>query len=100
MAILLCQLALDFVGAQVPGHVSVEKQEEGHRVVDWAAGDLGPWGRGLRGAYEDVGMPRHTGKSVSRQVRAEVQGAMVDGERGIAYSKGSNLVKYPIDGIP
>jgi hypothetical protein len=34
MAILLCQLALDFVGAQVPGHVSVEKQEEGHRVVD------------------------------------------------------------------
>ena len=43
---------------------------------------------------------RATGKSVSRQVRAEVQGAMVDGERGIAYSKGSNLVKYPIDGIP
>ena len=53
----------------------------------------------LARSYDDVGMPRHTGKSVSRQVCAEVQGAMVDGDRGIAYPKGSKLVKYTVMAI-
>ena len=51
---------------------------------------------GLRGAYAGVGMPRHTGKSVSRQAVAEVQGAIVDGVRGVAYPKGNKLVKYTV----
>ena len=51
---------------------------------------------GLRGAYLNVGMPRHEGKSVSRQVTAEVQGAIIDGKRGLAYPKGAKLVKYVV----
>ena len=51
---------------------------------------------GLRGSYADVGMPRHPGKSVTRQPLAEVQGAMVDGLRGVAYPKGSKLAKYVV----
>lgn len=71
-------------------------------VLTELRGTLAPEVQGLRGAYEDVGMPRHTGKSVSRQVCAEVQGAMVDGDRGIAYPaypKGSKLVKYTVMAI-
>ena len=49
---------------------------------------------GLRGAYEEVGMPRHTGKSVSRKSVAEVQGAILDGVRGVAYPKGAKFIKY------
>ena len=54
---------------------------------------------GLRQSYLDVGMPRHTGKSVSRQPLAEVQGALVDGVRGLAFPKGSKLIKYTVMGL-
>ena len=61
-------------------------------------GDLGmtdaPEVRALRQEYLDWGLPRHPGKAVSRQLIAEVQGAVVDGERGIAYPKGQKLSKY------
>lgn len=59
-------------------------------------GTVAPEVEGLRGSYQVVGMPRHTGKSVSRQSVAEVQGAQVDGIRGVAYPKGSKLVKYVV----
>ena len=51
---------------------------------------------GLRGSYALVGMPRHTGKSVSRKCVAEVQGAIIDGRRGLAYPKGAKLIKYVV----
>eukprot|EP00435_Cladocopium_sp_Y103_P054729 s637_g17.t3 len=60
------------------------------------SGGVAPEVEGLRGSYLAVGMPRHTGKTVSRQVLAEVQGAMADGDRGMAYPKGSKLVKYTV----
>eukprot|EP00435_Cladocopium_sp_Y103_P013721 s1034_g3.t1 len=59
-------------------------------------GTVAPEVEGLRGSYATVGMPRHTGKSVSRQSLAEVQGALVDGVRGMAYPKGSKLIKYVV----
>ena len=59
-------------------------------------GTFAPEVLGLRGSYKRVGMPRHEGKSVTRQSVAEVQGAIVDGERGIAYPKGSKLIKYTV----
>ena len=40
------------------------------------------------------GLPRHPGKAVSRQTVAEVQGAVVDGSRGLACPKGQKLSKY------
>ena len=62
-------------------------------------GSVAPDVEGLRGSYGHVGMPRHTGKTVSRQPLAEVQGAVVDGVRGMAYPKGSKLVKYTVMAI-
>ena len=44
-------------------------------------------------------MPRHEGKSVIREVKAEVQGAIVDGAKGLAYPKGSKLIKYTVMAI-
>ena len=68
-------------------------------VLEMERGSLAPQFEGLRGAYDCVGMPRHTGKSVTRQPLAEVQGAVVDGIRGMAYPKGSKLVKYTVMSI-
>ena len=48
----------------------------------------------LREEYLSWGLPRHPGKAVSRQAVAEVQGAVVDGVRGLAYPKGQKLSKY------
>ena len=62
-------------------------------------GTVAPEVMGLRGAYESVGMPRHEGKSVSREVKAEVQGAIVDGAKGLAYPKGGKLIKYTVMAI-
>eukprot|EP00435_Cladocopium_sp_Y103_P021735 s916_g5.t1 len=65
-------------------------------LLDDVRGTLAPEVEGLRESYASVGMPRHTGKSVTRQTLAEVQGAQVDGIRGVAYPKGSKLVKYVV----
>ena len=48
----------------------------------------------LRKAYEEVGLPRHPKKSVQQQVRAEVQGALIDGEKGIMCAKPSKVARY------
>lgn len=37
--------------------------------------------------YEEWGTPRHPNKAVSRSLQAEVQGAIIDGQAGIAYPK-------------
>lgn len=50
--------------------------------------------KALRQEYLEWGLPRHPGKAVSRKTLAEVQGAVLDGERGIAYPKGQKLSKY------
>lgn len=57
-------------------------------------GTLAPSILALRQEYERWEVPRNMKKSVSRQLRAEVQGAQVDGERGIAYPRESKLLKY------
>ena len=48
----------------------------------------------LREQYEVWGVPRNVKKAAERKVLAEVQGAMVDGERGIAFPRESKLLKY------
>ena len=49
---------------------------------------------GLREEYLRLGVPRHPKKSVEQKRKAEVQGAMVDGEKGIAYPKPEKMLKY------
>lgn len=48
----------------------------------------------LRAEYETWGIPRHPKKAVERASRAEVQGAIVDGQRGAAFPKPEKMLKY------
>ena len=48
----------------------------------------------IREAYEASGLPRHPKKSVAQEFSAEVQGAWVDGRKGIVMAKPSKVVKY------
>ena len=48
----------------------------------------------LRASYETLGLPRHPKKAVERQFRAEVQGALVLGDVGVAIPKPSKVVQY------
>ena len=48
----------------------------------------------IRSEYESWGIPNHPKKSVCRLKHAEVQGALVDGELGIATPKREKVLKY------
>ena len=48
----------------------------------------------LRSEYESWGIPNHPKKSVCRSKVAEVQGALIDGEAGIATPKREKVLKY------
>jgi site-specific DNA-cytosine methylase len=58
------------------------------------AGEVSPLVSGLREEYALLGVPRHPKKSVSSQLRAEVQGAIVDGQEGIAFPKPEKVLRY------
>ena len=47
-----------------------------------------------RQAYADANLPRHPKKSVCQAAKAEVQGAIFDGEVGIAYPKPPKVLLY------
>ena len=48
----------------------------------------------LRQTYETMEVPRHPKKAVARSLRAEVQGALVLGDKGIALPKPQKLLQY------
>ena len=48
----------------------------------------------VRQAYERLGLPRHPKKSVSRQLRAEVQGSLLMGDMGVAVPKPQKIMQY------
>lgn len=55
---------------------------------------LSPAVLALRQEYEYGEVPRNLKKSTNRALSAEVQGAQVDGELGIAYTREAKLLKY------
>ena len=57
-------------------------------------GTVSPLVQGLREQYSLLGVPRHPKKAVSRSLQAEVQGALVDGQLGIAQPKVEKVLKY------
>eukprot|EP00434_Breviolum_minutum_P008538 symbB.v1.2.007531.t1/scaffold462.1/size201456/21 len=65
-----------------------------HDNLAEVVGSSAPGILALRSQYEHWEVPRNVKKSVSRQVRAEVQGAMVDGHLGVAYPREVKLLKY------
>eukprot|EP00435_Cladocopium_sp_Y103_P068601 s30_g31.t2 len=48
----------------------------------------------LREMYEVLGLPRHPKKAVNRAVRAEVQGALIIGDLGVAIPKPEKILQY------
>ena len=48
----------------------------------------------LRESYSNLGLPRHEKKAVSRELRAEVQGALLLGDKGIAVAKPQKILQY------
>ena len=57
-------------------------------------GQSSPLVQGLQEVYAELGIPRHPKKAVARQTCAEVQGALVDGQVGIAYPKVDKILRY------
>ena len=62
-----------------------EKVEKGS--LGDLVGSLSPSILSLRSQYEYWQVPRYVKKAVTRQTRAEVRGAVVDGDLGIAYPR-------------
>lgn len=65
-----------------------------HDNLAEVVGSSSPGILALRSQYEHWEVPRNVKKSVSTQVSAEVQGAMVDGHLGVAYPREVKLLKY------
>ena len=64
------------------------------RVSEAIAGKVSPLITGLREEYVILGVPRHPKKGVASSLRAEVQGAIIDGKEGIAFPKPEKVLKY------
>eukprot|EP00435_Cladocopium_sp_Y103_P045335 s309_g13.t1 len=57
-------------------------------------GKLSPVVQALQEVYAALGIPRHPKKGVARSLKAEVQGAIVDGALGLAYPKVEKVLRY------
>ena len=64
------------------------------KLADTLTGTPSAWTLAVRQTYEDLGLPRRPKKAVTQELRAEVQGAWLDGEAGTATPKGEKVVKY------
>ena len=48
----------------------------------------------MRQQYANLKLPRHPKKAVEGSLRSEIQGAILDGEAGVAYAKPDKVLKY------
>ena len=71
-----------------------ELRKVDRKLAETLAGTPSAWTLAVRQTYEDLGLPRHPKKAVTQEVKAEVQGAWLDGEAGTAAPKSSKVVKY------
>lgn len=58
------------------------------------AGQVSPLMKGMREEYQMNKVPRHPKKPVASQSKAEIQGAIVDGQIGISFPKPCKVLKY------
>ena len=68
-------------------------------AVSGLEGTAAPPVLALREQYEIWEVPRNLKKAVSRSTRAEVQGAIMDGDAGLAFPREVKLLKYLSAGI-
>lgn len=69
-------------------------QKVSKKVSEAIEGKVSPLILGLREEYASLGIPRHPKKAVANFRKAEVQGAVIDGQAGVAYPKPEKLLKY------
>ena len=63
-------------------------------MVEVLEGTAGETVTRLREAYAEEGLPRHPKKGVEHQVKAEVQGAWIDGQKGTVCAKPPKVARY------
>ena len=63
-------------------------------LADMLEGTPSAWTLAVRQTYETLGLPRHPKKAVTQALKAEVQGAWVDGEIGKAGPKPEKVMRY------
>lgn len=87
-----------FTSSDTPWRVYLDNYDLLEKVeatgMSQVEGSCAPGVLALRQEYERWGVPRNEKKAVQRSARAELQGAIVDGVKGVAYPKESKLVKY------
>ena len=71
-----------------------EVEKTSSEMAHMIAGKVSPLTEGLQETYALLGVPRHPKKGVARQLQAEVQGAIIDGDLGIACPKVEKVLKY------
>ena len=81
----LCRIYLD-------NYDELEKASK--EIASVIAGQVSPLTQSLQETYAEFGVPRHPKKGVARQLQAEVQGALVDGDLGMAYPKTEKVMRY------
>ena len=68
-----------------------ELRKVDRKLAETLAGTPSAWTLAVRQTYEDLGLPRHPKKAVTQEVKAEVQGAWLDGEALPRAPKWSNM---------
>ena len=71
-----------------------ELKKVDRHLASTIAGTPSAWTLAVRATYEKLGPPRHPKKAVTHEVKAEVQGAWVDGELGRATPKTDKIMRY------
>ena len=78
--------------------VYLDNYDELHKVdrrtAEMLKGSPSAWSLAVRETYQTLGLPRHPKKAVTQELRAEVQGAWVDGELGRASPKMEKVGRY------
>ena len=64
------------------------------KLAETLQGKPSAWTLAVRETYQQLGLPRHPKKAVTQEVRAEVQGAWVDGDLGRASPKQDKVGRY------
>ena len=71
-----------------------ELKKVDRQLAEVIAGSPSAWTLAVRQTYETLGLPRHPKKAVTQQVKAEVQGAWVNGDLGKAGPKPDKVMRY------
>lgn len=71
---------------------SLEKMDP--NVALHIRGEVSAESLAIRAGYEYWGLPRHPRKSVQQELKAEIQGTLVDGTTGRVRPKPSKVMKY------